>query len=168
VELRNILVNSGRYRVLLVRDRDVDIPTEERRKRILALKGDFLISMHTNSNKDKNVRGISIYTLPSLDFLPKEVQDPHLNVDLYRNNLAASRNFANILIGYIPNACKIKNRVCRDGVLRILRVDKPAVLVECGHISNKIDDELLHCRYFREKANYAILYALDTIFRDEK
>ena len=43
----------------------------------------------------------------------------------------------------------------------------PAILIELGCVSNKIDNQLLHSRAFREKTNRAILYALDKFFEKE-
>jgi N-acetylmuramoyl-L-alanine amidase len=44
----------------------------------------------------------------------------------------------------------------------------PAVLLELGCISNKVDNELLLSQDFRRKATLAIRYALDNFFEKEK
>jgi N-acetylmuramoyl-L-alanine amidase len=168
IELRNALMKSGRYKVILVRDRDVFMSPEERTKKISSLKGDFLISLHTDSNNDKNLRGMSAYTLPNLDCM-KNASDSALNdTGAYYKTLSRSRKFSEYLVGYIPNACKIKNRPCRNSELKILKTDMPAVLIELGCLSNKIDNELLHSQDFRIKTINAVQYALDNFFEREK
>ena len=148
IELRNLLLKSNEYKVILTRDRDIFSSIDERKEKINSIDADFLISLHTDSNNDKNLRGMSVYTLPNPD--------------------SQSRKFANYLIQYIPNACRIKSHPCRNSELKILKANMPAVLVELGCISNKIDDELLHSQDFRRKTIRAIKYALDNFFEKEK
>lgn len=167
VELRNLLRATGRYNVVMTRDRDEFVSTENRKKRIKSSGAEILISLHTDSNNDKNIRGISIYTLPNLDFITKKNERAFFekNKKNYYKTLSISRKFANILIGYIPNICKIKNRPCRNAELRILKSEIPAILIELGCVSNRKDNMLLHSREFRDKTNNAILYALDEFFQ---
>ncbi|MDR0631830.1 MAG: N-acetylmuramoyl-L-alanine amidase [Holosporaceae bacterium] len=168
IELRNALLKSNRYKVILTRDRDVFTSIDERKDIINSSKADFLISLHTDSNEDKNLRGISIYTLPNLDHMKNASAEMKNDVSAYYKILSQSRKFSKYLIGYIPNACKVKNRPCRNSELRILKTNIPAVLIELGCISNKIDNELLHSQDFRTKTVYAILYALDNFFEKGK
>jgi N-acetylmuramoyl-L-alanine amidase len=165
VELRNELVKSGKYKVVLTRDGDVSMPIDERKKKIDASNADLLISLHTDSNGDKNLRGMSVYALPNLDCIKNadEVGD----AESYYKNLSKSRKFSERLLKYVPNACRIKNRPCRNGELKILKANMPAVLIELGCISNKIDNELLHSQDFRAKTVSAIRYALDNFFEKE-
>ncbi|MDR2795058.1 MAG: N-acetylmuramoyl-L-alanine amidase [Holosporaceae bacterium] len=164
IELRNLLVKSDKYKVILTRDRDISISLDERKQKITSSKADFFISLHTDSNDDKNLRGISIYTLSYPDHIKNTTDTNGTSLGF----LLQSRRFAEYLIKYIPNACQIKNRPCRNSELKILRADMPAVLIELGCISNKIDDELLHSQDFRKKIIEAIKYALDDFFKKEK
>jgi N-acetylmuramoyl-L-alanine amidase len=168
IELRNALLASNRYKVYLTRDSDTFIPIEDRIKKINTLKADFLISLHTDSNDDKKLRGMSVYTLPNLDQLKNMPDVSVVDPGTYYKILSQSRKFAERLVGYIPNACRIKNRPCRNGELKILKADIPAVLIELGCISNKTDNELLHSQDFRSKAISAVKYALDNFFGDGK
>ncbi|MDR2157937.1 MAG: N-acetylmuramoyl-L-alanine amidase [Holosporaceae bacterium] len=168
IELRNALLKSGKYKVILTRDRDVFVSLDERNAKINSSHGEFLISLHTDSNNDKNLRGMSVYTLPNLDYIKKTAGDTPPDAAAFYKILSKSRRFANYLVGYIPNVCKIKNRPCRNGELKILKANMPAVLIELGCISNKIDNELLHSQHFRTKTISAIKYALDNFFEKEK
>ncbi|MDR0753062.1 MAG: N-acetylmuramoyl-L-alanine amidase, partial [Holosporaceae bacterium] len=139
IELRNMLLQSNKYKVILTRGSDVYMPIDERKEKIKSMNADILISLHTDSNSDKNLKGMTVYSTSDLSNVgtsPVAVQ---------------SRRFANNLIRYIPGMCQIKNRPCRHSDFKILEIDIPAVLVELGCISNKKDDELLHSRSFREK-----------------
>jgi N-acetylmuramoyl-L-alanine amidase len=168
IELRNALLKSNRYKVLLTRDSDVFTSIEERKEKINAVKADFLISLHTDSNDDRGLRGMSVYTLPKLDQLKNISDVSEVDPRVYYETLDNSRKLAESLMKYIPNACRIKNRPCRNSELKILKARMPAILIELGCISNKIDNELLHSQDFRNKTIYAIKYALDNFFGDAK
>ncbi|GHU17142.1 hypothetical protein FACS189472_03600 [Alphaproteobacteria bacterium] len=168
IELREILMKSGRYKVILTRDKDSFLSIDERKEKVDGT--DLMISLHTDSNNDKKLRGISIYTLPNLDSLTNSLgkYDTNENAENYRKILSRSRKFSNILVSYIPNICKISNRPCRNIELKILKVNLPAVLIELGCVTNRTDNTLLHSKDFRDKTNRAILYALDDFFEKEE
>jgi N-acetylmuramoyl-L-alanine amidase len=148
VELRDNLLKSNKYRVILTREGDNFMPLDERIEKINLSEGNILISIHTDSNKDKNLRGMSFYTLPN-------------------SKDSRSQNFVDCLMKYIPKTCKIKNHPNRNSDLKILKTNIPSILIELGCISNKTDDELLHSRDFRASVINAILYALDDFFKKE-
>jgi len=160
VELRSALLKTGRYDVVLTRDKDEFISLDDRIKRAKSGNGDVLISLHTDYNKDKNLRGISVYTLPPHGFSESDQK--------FNYTLRKSKRFSKSLIGYIPNLCKIKHQACRSSDLKILRTGIPSILVELGCISNSKDSKLLLSKLFRKKVIYAILYALDEFFDKER
>ncbi|MDR2106914.1 MAG: N-acetylmuramoyl-L-alanine amidase [Holosporaceae bacterium] len=166
LELRNALTASGKYKVILTRDRDEAVSLDDRKKKIDSSGGDFLISLHADSNRDKNLRGMSVYTLPDSDRIRRSSIDA-AGIASYEKTLIKSKKFSGYLIKYVPNACKI-SRPCRDGELKILKTNIPAVLIELGCVSNAKDRELLLSRDFRNKAVRAIRYALDNFFEGEK
>ena len=154
--MRNALLKTNHYNVVLTRDKDEFVTLEDRIDRAKSENGDILISLHTDYNKDKNLRGISVYTLPPTGFGESDRE--------FNETLRKSKRFSKSLVGYIPNLCKIKHRSCRSSELKILKTNIPSVLVELGCISNKKDSKLLLSKLFREKVIYAILYALDEFF----
>lgn len=160
IELRQALLNTNQYNVVLTRDADEFLSLEKRIEKINACSGDILISLHTDYNNDKNLRGMSVYTLPSAEFGEKYRK--------FNKNVRQSKRFSQKLIGYIPNLCKIKHQACRNSELKILKNDIPSVLIELGCISNKKDSKLLISKLFREKVIYAIVYALDEFFGKDK
>lgn len=160
-ELQKILEDTGRYDVIMTRQDDKFCSVEDRISNIIKTNADVLLSLHTDSNPVTKLHGMSIYTLPTVlkgrDVTPK-----------YLSNLYKSRDLAKRIIGYIPKSCKIKKRPCRSTELKILKVTIPAILIEVGCLSNKLDYELLHLKEFRDKMNCAILYALDDFFRQRR
>ena len=168
IELRNILINNGKYKIILLRDKDTFITPEERRDKTNAANADILISLHTDNNNDKNIRGISVYTLPNLDYLKQTGDKYYLNIEPenYYKTLSLSRKFSGILAEYIPDKCKIKNLPYRFSELKILKTKSPAVLIEAGNVFNRVDNQLLHFQPYRERMYYAILYSLNRFFEN--
>jgi len=156
IELRQALLKTNHYNVVLTRDTDEFLSLEKRVEIANSGSGDLLISLHTDYNSDKSLRGMSVYTLPSSES------------DQENKNLQKSKRFSRYLIGYIPNLCKIKHQACRSSDLKILKNNVPSILIELGCISNKKDSKLLISKLFREKIICAILYALDKFFDREK
>ncbi|MBE6447224.1 MAG: N-acetylmuramoyl-L-alanine amidase [Alphaproteobacteria bacterium] len=159
LELRQALLNTGRYNVVLTRDADEFVSLEDRLKIINNAKGSFFISLHTDYNKDPSLSGLSVYTLPENALNSME------NLSLYQSNLKLSRKFANILTKYVPRRCKIRNKTCRFGDWKILKNSSPAVLIELAYLSNKKDQVLLLTKSFRNKVVCAMVYALDEYFK---
>jgi N-acetylmuramoyl-L-alanine amidase len=163
IELRNLLLKDGRYRVILTRDRDEFVSIDERLAKIRAANADLLISLHTDSNNDPRMRGIAIYTLPNLDYIknPENRPQDSREKEQYYKTLIKSRKFADTLAKHIPNICKIKNRPCRNEELKILKTNTPAILLELGRVSNIKDNQLLHLKEFRERICRAILLTIE-------
>lgn len=166
IKLRNLLLKSGRYKVILTRDCDRFYPVSERICEVEKIpQADLLVSIHTDSNKDRSLRGMSVYTLPL------SVENFYDKLPGGRNGrelLLESKKYANTLVKYFPNCCKIKKSPCRSSELKILKVPMMAVLIELGCLSNRIDNDLLHDSEFQEKLLYAILYSLDDFFEQKE
>jgi N-acetylmuramoyl-L-alanine amidase len=167
IELMQMLRDSGRYNVSLTRDSDRSVSLKKRRNIVHAKRGDLLISLHADGSSNTQVRGISIHTLPILDLSKKTAAPSDVNEANYDKNLQMSRKFAETLTAYIPNNCKLQQRTCGNSRLKVLQINRPAVLVECGNLSNRKDNNLLHSKKFRDRTNKAILYALDAFFERE-
>lgn len=160
IELRNALLKTNHYNVVLTRDSDTFIPLDDRLNIANSSCGDLLISLHADFNNDKNLRGMSIYTLPR--------SEATLNEGILVKNLQKSEKFARQLMKYIPYSCQIPKEARRASDLKILKNNMPSILIELGCISNIKDSKLLISKLFREKVIYAILYALEEFFDKEK
>ena len=87
-DLRNRLQASGRFRVLLTRDRDIYIPLRKRYEVAHENEADLFISIHADAHHTPDLRGFSVYTL-SETASDKEAAA-----------LAAKENKSDILAGY--------------------------------------------------------------------
>ena len=173
IELRNYLLKTAKYKVILTRDSDETINHPDRIKKIISNKGDLMISIHTDYNMDKNLRGMSIYTRPNMkDYkaFSTIVDDKEKKIMFkkYQKILRHSQRFAKNIVKYIPSFCKINKNPCRNNEFKILKTDVPSVLMELGCVSNKIDNELLHNIKFRKKTCNAIIYAVNEFFEKDK
>jgi N-acetylmuramoyl-L-alanine amidase len=167
IELMQNLLDSGRYNVFLTRDGDFNVSMDKRRKIFCKKHGDLLISLHTNGGSTARMRGISVYTLPTLGFSQKLCDTSNIDGTKCHKNLHMSHRFAEALTDYIPNVCKLHRHTHGNNNLKILEIDKPAVLISCGNLSDRRDNNLLHSKKFRDRTNKAILYALDKFFGRE-
>ena len=160
IELRNALLKTNLYNVVLTRDSDTFISLGDRLDFANSCCGDLFISLHADSNKDRNLRGMSIYTLPR--------SEAAQNAEVLVKNLRKSEKFAREFMKYIPYSCQIPKEARRASDLKILKNNMPSILIELGCISNIKDSKLLISKLFREKVIYAILYALEEFFDKEK
>lgn len=156
-------------KVVMTREDDTFIELTNRAKAVADSEADFFISIHCNSNKNKEAYGSETYVLgtskaeDNLDVVMREnavimLEDNH--EDVYEG-FDPNSVPAYIFFQYITNvhlelshkmAVKVQeqfaNRVGRRdrgvkqaGYLVLWRASKPAILVETGFISNK-DEEL--------------------------
>lgn len=120
LQLKKYLENAG-AKVILSRDNSASVPEiEERRINTLKNDPDMLISIHLDSSSTKSVHGSSVYYY-------KNYSGPLAK--------AISKNLPQTLkndVGY-----NMTNRGFHFYPFRVIRVENcPAVLVECGFISN--------------------------------
>lgn len=110
---------------------------EKRVEIINKAKPDMVISIHQNSYNDSSQRGAQVF---------------------YQEDDEVSSDFATAvqtqLIAQLPNARKEVN----DGDYYILKeCGLPAVLVECGYLTNKEEEALLMSDEYKSKVAYAIM-----------
>ena len=117
-------------KVILTRDVDETVSLEKRCKIANSKKADLFVSIHRNSNKDKNANGIEIWTNSS-----KSKDDYNLaNCILENLNGTEIQNNRGIKYG------TIKGENTDYYVLNNTKM--PSCLIELGFISNKKDNEL--------------------------
>lgn len=109
----------------------------ERMKIIDDANADMVISIHQNSYSDSSQRGAQAF---------------------YQENDEESKDFASCiqsqLLGQLPSARK----ECNKGDYYILKESKrPAILVECGYLSNIEEESLLQSDDYQQKVAYAIM-----------
>jgi N-acetylmuramoyl-L-alanine amidase len=158
---RKLLEKQG-YKVVMTRSTDVFIPLERRPAVANNITNSIFVSIHFNSStSNADARGFEIFSMaprgapvtndsqPSERDLREEPGNAH---DLPSSALASSVFHA--LLGHVPMVDRgIKH--ARFAVLRHSTV--PAVLVECGFVSNKAESTLISSSAWREHVAEAIV-----------
>ncbi|MBX9615514.1 MAG: N-acetylmuramoyl-L-alanine amidase [Caulobacteraceae bacterium] len=185
--LRDELVRSGRFRVLLTRESDVYVGLSERVRIARRADADLFISLHADAGADPATRGASVYTLSEqgASRAVREVtraddwhrdlhlpgRDPSVDRILLDMTQRATQNrsaqFARVLLAHLEAADHpMLRRSHRDaGLAVLLAPDVPAVLLEMGFITNPDDERTLADTALRRRLVRAVAEGIDRYFR---
>ena len=162
--LKAQLEKTGRYRVVLTRDKDEFVPLEQRVRIARKAGADLFISLHADAGSAREIHGASVYTLSengshrvaqrvmNKDKRFGEVrlpgQDRAVNqilLDLtQRQTRNQSATFAQLLLHEIDDELTLLRSSHRDaGFVVLLAPDVPAVLLEMGFMTNPDDEKAL-------------------------
>lgn len=182
------LRRTGRYKVVLTRDRDIFLRLRERVARGRKAGGDLFISLHADSIKNPRVRGLSVYTLSEkasdkeaaqladkenkadliagLDLSAESPEVTNILIDLaQRESMNQSARFATGLVGALRREVNLLRRTHRFAGFAVLKApDIPSVLVELGFLSNRQDESNLRRKAYRGQLANAILRGIDVYF----
>lgn len=189
-ELRRQMEETGRYKVVLTRDRDYYIQLRDRMAISRKVKADAFISIHADKVARQKVAGASIYTLSenASDEETERLADDANNagvvagVDLKVEShdvadilldlaMREKMNESNVLAKSVAEALRRKNvrllpNSHRSAGFAVLKApDVPAILIETGFISNPNEAKLLDSSAFQSKISSAILDGIDGYFR---
>ena len=187
-ELKKILDKNGQYKVYLTRNRDVFIPLRERVRIARRYKADLFLSIHADSARNKNAKGLSVYTLSEtasdkeaaalaerenkadviagMDFAEhsKEVSDVLINL-AQRETMNRSSEFANFMVQEMRKSVKLLDNTHRFAGFAVLKApDVPAILLEMGYLSNRHEEKLLRQSSYRKKFAKSASVAIDRYF----
>ncbi len=185
--LADKLSRSGRYRVMLTRDRDIFLPLDERYAKAERASADLFISLHANTHGKSKIKGASVFTLSergadsdadAAALAAKENgadavagaasvdQVAHILGDLMRREtMNLSKNYANRLVGELGKEVTLLRNTHRYAGFRVLKSPVvPSILLEIGYLSNLQEERLLRKKSHREKIAKAIVKALDSYF----
>lgn len=157
---RKMLESAG-YKVVMTRSTDVFIPLEQRPAVANNIADSIFVSIHFNStNTNPDARGFEIFSMaprgaPATNDARTSERDlreePGNGLDLPSSALAGSVFHA--LLGHVPMVDRgIKH--ARFAVLRLSTV--PAILVECGFVSNGAESTLISSSAWRAHVAEAI------------
>jgi N-acetylmuramoyl-L-alanine amidase len=187
--LRDQLMATGRYKVVLTRDSDDYIPLESRVRIARQANADLFISLHADSGSDASVRGATVYTLSeqganradrqvfekanwiNVDLPGPDEQVNRILLDLtQRQTRNRSSIFAETLLDHLADKTELLRRSHRDaGFMVLLAPDVPAVLMEMGFITNAQDEHELTNAPERRRLMGAVASAIDAYFaKDDK
>lgn len=188
LKLRDMLLQTGRYDVIMTRGDDRYIKHDDRLRLARSKNADLFISIHADSTKSSTARGASVYTLADraqgrsrkvvdnqnwiMDIDLSTQSDPvgDILVDLaQRKTLSQSTMFADILIDELSGTTKLLgNTHRRAGYYVLLAPDVPAVLLELGFLSNPNDETLLRSATHRKKLMRSVTTAINQYFDTQK
>jgi N-acetylmuramoyl-L-alanine amidase len=149
-KLRTELQKKG-FTVYMTRDSDVFIELENRPAKALSYKADIFISIHCNSAQDRYVRGIETY------YLTPE-GSPSTSDKKSKNTVEKGNSFnkQNLCLAYLIQRCALGNTGADDRGVRHARFAAlrgapcPAVLVECGFMTNGREEKNLAWSKYQE------------------
>jgi len=131
--LKNILESSG-YRVVMTRNSDVFVPLGTRTAIANSYRNAIFVSVHFNSATRRGASGIETYFYS-------------------RDSLA----LASAIHHYVAGGAPSENRgVRRRGYFVLRRTSMPAVLVECGFLTNPTEAAYAQNASYRQKLAEAI------------
>ena len=177
-ELRRQLEATGRYEVLLTRDRDT-YPSWEQRVGVMAdSQADLFISLHADSSPNSGTRGAAVYTLNDRAESrarqrarqgANHTSQVDVNNILVELELREKRNqssaFAEVLLEHLGNAGPLLTNPHRQANLFVLLDPRvPAVLVEMGFLTNRTDENNLLSASARRRQMAAIVSGIDDYF----
>ena len=185
--LKEALVRTGRFDVVLTREEDVFVPLEARLTRARAAGADVFLSLHadTLAEDDGAASGMTVYRLSedaaeAADVLLAERHAPSdllTGVDLTgagddvalalmdiarRETEPRTRSLQGILVQSFEAAgLHVNSRPERDGNLSVLKsAEIPSVLIELGFLSSDADRERLASEDWQGEATLALTEAL--------
>mgnify|MGYP005992494293 FL=1 len=180
---------SGRYRLVMTRDRDVFVPLAERVRIAREAKADLFVSIHADSiSAAPQVKGATIYTgsekatdsesakLAERENRadaaagtesgegPADVADILQELTL-RETRGFSAGFAGRLMGQLSPVMEMSTKPHREAGFKVLRSpDVPSVLIELGYLSSKSDLEKLQSEEWRARVTGSMAKAVDLFF----
>lgn len=168
--------------VVMTRRDDSFLTLAQRTRLANAEAGDLFLSIHCNSNDDPRVAGAECYILQSArsDWAEKVAKDENKSVTFERDGeqakyedmsednfilmtmatsqyLLDSERWAGVLLDEVKNRTGIQGRaVDQAGFYVLMGAAMPAVLFECGYLSNPDDARLLGSERGRQLIGEAI------------
>ncbi|MDP6803976.1 MAG: N-acetylmuramoyl-L-alanine amidase [Rhodospirillales bacterium] len=186
--LKQALEETGRYRVVLTRDRDIFIPLRDRIAVARKSNAELFLSIHADSIRDRNVRGLSVYTLSEnasdkeaaeiaqrenkadliagIDLSGETAEVTNILIDLaQRETMNQSAEFAARLVRELGRGTRMLRNTHRFAGFVVLKApDVPSVLVELGFLSNGKDEAALKKPQYRAALVRAIVRAVEGYF----
>ncbi len=192
-ELRDQLLATGRYRVMMTRDSDIFIRLRDRVKFARDNGGDLFVSIHADSIDKPDVQGASVYTLSEkasdeqtaklaarenkadliagIDLSHEDEEVASILVDLAtRDTMNQSKFFAGNLVKVLQGGgVKTLPSTHRSAGFAVLKApDIPSILVEAGFMSNNSEANRLNTPAYRKQVAGALQRGIDAYFDQVK
>jgi len=186
--LKEALLATGHYDVVMTRDDDHFLKLEDRVKFARDHKADLFIAIHADTLDDASVRGTTLYTVSdkASDGVAEALAQKENRSDIIAGmdlgnqkqnvanaliNLAQRESksqamlFARKAVGEIKPVTELTSQPIRSAAFVVLKApDIPSVLMELGYLSNKSDRAMLASADWRKGMAQAMARAIDTYF----
>jgi len=187
-ELKKQFEETGRFKVMMTRDRDIFIRLRDRVQVSRDAKAELFISIHADTVKNRAIKGPAVYTLSekASDREAAELADKENKADLIagvdlthetpevtnilidlaqRESMNQSARFATSLIKELKRKTKVLRNTHRFAGFAVLKApDIPSVLMELGFLSNPEDERALRSRHYRARLAGAVVRAAEIYF----
>lgn len=189
-KLREQLLRTNRYRVVLTREDDTFVPLEERVAIARANTAALFISIHADSLSKGagEASGATIYTVSdrASDLEAQRLADKENRADLlagynlaqqpddvanilfdlaHRETKNFSALFARTLAGSLKNAARLHKTPLKSAGFVVLKApDVPSVLLELGYLSSPEDLKQMTSEAWRERVTVSMVEAIDRFF----
>ena len=187
--LKARLEQTGRYQVVMTRDRDIFVQLRDRIAIAQRAGGDLFVSLHANTHPSSKIRGASVYTLSenasdkeaaalaakenkadiiggiNLSDQPEVVSK--ILIDLaQRETMNHSKRFASMLIGEVGKETKLLRKSHRFAGFAVLKSPTvPSVLFEIGYMTSAAEERLLRSSKHRGRIAEALTRSIDAYFK---
>jgi len=188
--LRDRILQSGKYRVLMTRTDDTFVPLADRVHIARDAGAALFVSIHADSlpRAEGDAQGATVYTLSEtatdseaarlaekenradviagVDLKAEPPDVAGILIDLaQRETKTFSLQFAHKLIGEMKSVARLHKDPIKSAGFRVLRApDVPSVLVELGYVSNKQDLQSLLSDGWRDHMADSVAQAIDGYF----
>lgn len=190
LELKQALEASGRYALVMTRDKDEFLRLDDRVRIARQAEADLFISIHADTIRARGVNGATVYTvsdrasdedaralaerenladqLAGIDVSEENREVADILTDLVRRETHSfSLRFARTLVGELSTQIEMIKNPHRSAGFRVLRApDVPSVLVELGYLSDAGDEKRLNDPDWRKKAIGSISAAVSAFAGD--
>lgn len=188
-DLKKELERTGRYSVVLTRDRDIFLPLRERVRLARQAEADLFMSLHVNTHPKRSTRGFSVYTLSetasdeeaaalaalenkadviggmNLGDYSDDVQNILIDFAQTKTNELSVRFARDMMVPEVSEKARLLTRPWRSAGFAVLKApDVPSVLVELGYISHREEARQLQRPDHRARLVAAIVRSVDLFF----
>ncbi|MBF0354645.1 MAG: N-acetylmuramoyl-L-alanine amidase [Alphaproteobacteria bacterium] len=184
-ELKERIEQTGRFKAVLTRDRDVFLKLRDRVAKARAAGADLFISLHADAHGNEQLSGLSVYTLSEkasdaeaellaekenkadliagIDLSHEAPEVANILIDLaQRETMNLSASFAGKTVAELGQQVKLLSNTHRFAGFAVLKApDVPSVLLELGYLSNPREEQLLKTEAYRAKLSLAVVKGLD-------
>ena len=187
-QLQDVLQRTGKYHVVLTRDRDIFLRLRERIAIARREGAELFLSLHADAIKNKELRGLSVYSLSEtasdseaealaqkenkadliagIDLSTESAEVTNILINLaQRETMNDSARFASMLLKELDPVTPLLRSSHRFAGFAVLKApDVPSVLIEMGFLSNRTDEANLRNRAYRDKMARALAKGIEAFF----